>query len=80
MKCEGKSFLLRDLHFRGRRFDLRYGQGATGEFQATLTMPEKAGGIRVADEAGHEVPVQMDGSTVAFPAKNHTLYRVRLHA
>lgn len=77
---EGKSFLLRNLHFGGRRFDLRYGHAAQGEFQASLTMSEKAGGIRVTDEAGHEAPVQLAGNTVAFRAKNHALYRVRLNA
>jgi hypothetical protein len=77
---EGKSLLLRNLHFRGRRFDLRYGHAAKGEFQASLTMAEKAGGIRVTDEAGQEAPVQLAGNTVAFQAKNHALYRVRLNA
>ena len=75
---EGKSFLLRNLHFRGRRFDLQYHQAAQGEFQASLTMSEKAGGIRVTDEAGHEAPVQLAGNTLAFRAKNHALYRIRL--
>ena len=77
---EGKSFLLRNLHFRGRRFDLRYSQVAHGEFHATVTMPEKAGRIRVGDETGHEVPVQLDGTTFTFRAKNHALYRIRLRA
>jgi len=77
---EGKSFLLRNLHFRGRRFDLQYHQAAQGEFQASLTMSEKTGGIRVTDEAGHEAPVQLAGNTVTFRAKNHALYRVRLNA
>jgi hypothetical protein len=75
---EGKSFLLRNLHFRGRRFDLQYHQAAKGEFEASLTMSEKAGGIRVTDEAGHEAPVQLAGNTLAFRAKNHALYRIRL--
>jgi hypothetical protein len=77
---EGKAFLLRNLHFRGRRFDLRYSQVAKGEFLAILTTPEKTGGIRVADEAGHDVPVRAAGTTVAFRVKNHSLYRVRLNA
>ena len=77
---EGKSFLLRNLHFRGRRFDLRYSQVAKGEFRATLTMPDKVGRIRITDDAGHEAPVQLAGTTVAFRAKNHALYRVRLNA
>jgi hypothetical protein len=77
---EGKSFLLRNLHFRGRRFDLQYHQAAEGEFQASLAMAEKAGGIRVTDEAGHEVTLQLAGNTLAFRAKNHALYRVRLNA
>jgi hypothetical protein len=75
---EGKSFLLRNLHFRGWRFDLQYRQVAEGEFQTSLTMLEKAGPIRVVDEAGHEMPVQWSGKTIAFRAKNHALYRVRL--
>jgi hypothetical protein len=77
---EGKSFLLRNLHFRGRLFDLRYTQVAEGEFQTSLTMAEKAGGIRVVGETGHEVSVNSTGSTAAFRAKNHALYRVRLSA
>jgi len=75
---QGKSFQIRNLHFRGRRFDLKYRQVADGEFEASLTMAEKAAGIRVADEAGKEVSVNLAGNTAAFPAKNHALYRVRL--
>ncbi len=76
---EGKSFLLRNLHFRGRRFDLRYSQVAKGEFLAIFTTPEKTGGISVADEVGHDVPVRAVGTTVAFRVKNHALYRVSLN-
>jgi hypothetical protein len=77
---EGKSFLLRNLHFRGRRFDLRYNQGARGEFHASLTMAEKTGEVRMTDEAGREVPVQWAGKTATFRVKNHALYRVHLDA
>ena len=76
----GKKFLLHNLHFRGKRFDLQYSQVAEGEFQASLTMAEKAGGVRVTDEAGHEVSVQSTGNAAAFRAKNHATYRVRLTA
>jgi hypothetical protein len=77
---KGKSYSLRNLHFRGRRFDLRYSQATPGEFRASLTMPERAGGIRVSDEAGQEVAAQWAGNTLSFRAKNHALYRVRLNA
>jgi hypothetical protein len=75
---EGKSFLILNLHFRGRRFDLRYDQAAEGEFRASLTMAEKARGFRVSDEAGREVPVQWAARAATFTVKNHALYRVQL--
>lgn len=77
---EGKSFRLHHLHFRGQRFDLQYKQVANGEFQVSLTMPEKPGGLNVTDETGRHVPVQRVGNEVTFPAKNHALYRVRVSA
>lgn len=74
---EGKSFQIRNLHFRGGRFDLQYRQAAEGDFEASLTMAEKAAGIRVVDEAGSEVLVKSAGNTAVFRAKNHAVYRVR---
>ena len=78
LEGEGKSYLLRNLQFRGRRLDLRYSQTAQEEFLATLTVSERLGRIQVTDEAGHAVPVQATGSEFNFHVKNHALYRVRL--
>jgi hypothetical protein len=75
---EGKSFSLFNLRFRSQRFDLHYGQTAEGEFHTTLTLPEKAQGLRVTDEAGRAVPVQWTGKAANFTVKNHALYRVML--
>jgi hypothetical protein len=75
---EGKSFSLLDLHFRSRRFDLHYGQTGGGEFRTTLTLPDKARGLRVTDESGRGLPVQWTGNAANFTVKNHALYRVLL--
>jgi hypothetical protein len=77
---EGKSFLLRNAHFRRRRFDLRYNQAAKEEFDTSLTVAEKAQGIRVTDEAGRELPVQWAGNAATFRLKNHALYRLHFVA
>ncbi len=78
LQGEGRSLLLRNLQFRGRRFDLRYSQTAKEEFLATLTAPARREGIQVTDQAGHAVPVQAAGGEFQFQVKNHALYRVKL--
>jgi len=75
---EGKSFSLLNMHFRSRRFDLHYRQTAEGELRATLAWAERTRGLRVADEAGHAVPVEWTGNAANFKVKNHELYRVLL--
>ncbi len=78
LEGDGKSFLLRNLQYRGRQFDLRYSQTANGEFLAILTSPGRLGGVHVTDQAGRAVPVQSAGGEFRFHVKNHALYHVQL--
>jgi len=76
--ANGKSFALRNVHYRGRSFDLKYERRPEGKLQARLHFAEDSTtrGLKIADETGVTVAVSGSESQWSFEAKNHGLYRI----
>lgn len=76
---EGRSFGLRNIHYRRQSFDLHYrcGQGRTLQVTLTFSSPPAPHEFSVNDESGRPVPSRASGPRCSFEVDNHSLYRVR---
>jgi mannosylglycerate hydrolase MGH1-like protein len=76
---EGKSFGLRNVHYRQRTFDLHYRcrEGRKLEVSLSFSSPSTPREISVSDESGRQIPVRASGHQWTFDAGNYSIYRVR---
>ena len=75
----GKSFGLRNVHYRQQTLDLHYrcDKGRTLEASLTFGSPSPPRELSVSNEPGKQLPVRVSGRRWTFDADNHSVYRVR---
>jgi hypothetical protein len=80
LAAQGKSFGVRNLHYRGQSFDLRYELQGDASLRAELTITEgsRPRSAHVTDEAGVETAATLTGRSLRFEARNHGLYHIDL--
>lgn len=77
---QGKSFALRNVHYRGRSFDILYDYAPSQALRVQLDFAQGpvAKRLSITDEVGKPVAVSGVGSRWSFEAKNHALYRFEI--
>lgn len=80
--ASGEVFGLRNIHYRGKSFDLRYEHRGEGRIEVELSFrePPRAQALRVTDESGAIVPSKFAAGRLRFEARNHALYRLDAEA
>ena len=77
LAVEGKTYLLRNIHYLDHKLDIRYRMSEKGSLRAELSFSPQPRSVDVTDQSGGKVSVSVAKGTASFAAMNHAVYRVR---